>query len=341
MPNSSWNRIAKALFDRLLTLIGVLIYHAGLGRWIIRLNLTAPKVLMYHACEDLESDFTRGLSINTTPRQFASHLDFLVRHYRVVPLADLLGGTPSEPTVAITVDDGFRSVYENAWPQLRERRLSATCYLTTDVIGNRAMIWLNELNWFFHHQAAVARPIITQWLGLAGGRLTAAAMHSFVERYDPEWIARLLARLRAEAAVDPGELARQSRLHLDWDQVAEMSAAGMAFGNHTGSHPPLANLSRDACRREIRRAAEALAHLPGAGAALAYPFGSRDESTRGIALELGHHALLEVEGVNSPLDPTRIGRIKVSSFSPAVLFARMEVVEPVKAWLKRRLRAAS
>ena len=46
---------------------------------------------------------------------------------------------------------------------------------------------------------------------------------------------------------------------------------------------------------------------------LAYPFGSRSEETRQIALELGTQSMLEVEGVNSPLDPTRIGRIKLSS----------------------------
>ena len=48
--------------------------------------------------------------------------------------------------------------------------------------------------------------------------------------------------------------------------------------------------------------------------------------------------LLEVEGLNNPLDPTRIGRIKVGAFSPGVLFARMEVVEPVKATLKKWLK---
>jgi hypothetical protein len=47
--------------------------------------------------------------------------------------------------------------------------------------------------------------------------------------------------------------------------------------------------------------------------------------------------MLEVEGVNSPLDPTRIGRIKLSSDRVPVLFARMEVLEPVKSLLKRML----
>ena len=61
---------------------------------------------------------------------------------------------------------------------------------------------------------------------------------------------------------------------------------------------------------------------------------------RQIAIELGIDALLEVHGVNHPFDRTRIGRIKVGSFSASVLFSRMEVVEPVKTWLKRRLRPA-
>ena len=77
------------------------------------------------------------------------------------------------------------------------------------------------------------------------------------------------------------------------------------------------------------------AHFEGAGNSLAYPFGSRSELTRRIAIEMGVETLLEVDGVNSPLDPQRIGRIKVASDSVATLFAKMEVVEPVKSLLKR------
>ena len=131
----SW---VKYVFDRLLTGMGVLIYHAGLAGRVIHLNRRAAKVLMYHACEDVESEFTRGLSINTTPSEFAEHLDFLNRHYRVTSLAGLLEKPTTEPTVVITFDDGFRSVYENAFPRLRDLGLPAVCYLTTDVIGNRS-----------------------------------------------------------------------------------------------------------------------------------------------------------------------------------------------------------
>ena len=330
----------KAILDSLLISIGVLIYHLALARLFIRLNRKSPRVLMYHACEENESDFTRGLAINTSPSQFAAHLDYLVRHYRVVSLSDLLDSPAAGRLVAITFDDGFRSVYEHAWPLLRDRRLPAICYLTTDVVGNASLIWLNELNWFLQRHPTVSRSLITQRLGLDQDCSVGAIIAALVERYDQPMIGELLGELRSVLGVDSRALAKESRLHLDWPEIAEMSAGGMAFGNHTASHPPLANLPLASCEEEIRRAAAALAYLPGAGSTLAYPFGSQTEEVRQLAIGLGNRSLLEVEGVNSPFDPERIGRIKVRADSPAVLFARMEVVEPVKAALKRWLKRA-
>ncbi len=143
----------------LLTSFGVAFYHSGMARLVIHLNRRAVKILMYHACEETESPFIRGLSINTTPSQFDSHLDFLTKYYRVVPVAGLNSGALSAPTVAITFDDGFRSVYEQAWPRLKKRGLSATCYVVTDVIGNEAIIWLNELNWFLNNHRSAPVPL--------------------------------------------------------------------------------------------------------------------------------------------------------------------------------------
>jgi peptidoglycan/xylan/chitin deacetylase (PgdA/CDA1 family) len=322
----------------LLTWIGVLIYRAGLGRWVIHRNRQSPKVLMYHACEHTENEFIRGLSINTTPSQFAAHLRFLTRQYQVVSLADLLGHPATTGVVALTFDDGFRSVHENAWPRLRERDLPATCYLATGVIGNDALIWLNELNWFLRTHSMVARPVIAHWLGLKPASSVAKILRVLVDRYASLKIDLLLGDLRAKLGINHRALATAQRLHLEWGQIAEMSAAGITFGNHTCSHPPLGQLEPAAAREEIGGAFPALDHLPGAKETLAYPFGSRREETRRVALELGVRSMLEVDGVNSPLDPMRIGRIKVSSDSVAVLFARMEVVEPVKWRLKRWMR---
>src|SRR5262249_49969149 len=145
---------------------GLFAYGIGLAGPLIRAGRKSPRVLMYHAIDEEENDFTHGLVINTTPAQFAEHLAFLLRHYRIVSLDDVLDGKTSEPTVAITFDDGFRSVHEHAWPLLRSHRATATCYLTTDVIDNDSIIWLNELNWFLRRHETIARPMVAEWLGL-------------------------------------------------------------------------------------------------------------------------------------------------------------------------------
>jgi peptidoglycan/xylan/chitin deacetylase (PgdA/CDA1 family) len=323
----------------MLTGLGVALYFLGLARLVVWFNRRSPKVLIYHACEATESDLTRGLRINTTPAQFTRHLAYLIGQYHVVSLDDLVTGHPCDRAVAITFDDGFRSVYTHAWPLWRDLSLPVTCYLTTSVIGNDALIWINELNWFLRRHPATARMRALERLGIKCEMNASALIEKLVDHYDPDVIGGLLTDLRSATGVEPSSLARDERPYLDWKQIHEMAAAGVTFGNHTATHPPLARISLQACREEIGQAAAALERLPGAGTTLAYPFGSHDESIRTLALELGNRSLLKVDGVNSQFDATRIGRIKVGAHSAAVLFARMEVVEPFKAALKR-LRSA-
>jgi hypothetical protein len=206
------------------------------------------------------------------------------------------------------------------------------------VIGNDALIWINELNWFLHRHQAVSLTRAAAKLGLQHAGGIGPILSSTIEQFDPSQVGELLAELRAVTGVDAARLARDHRLYLDWDQIREMSQEGVAFGNHTVTHPVLDRLPPEACQTEIRAAAQVLRQLPGATETLAYPFGGHDETTRQIALELGCRSILDVEGVNRDLDPTRIGRIKVGSHSAAVLFARMEIVEPFKATIKRLLR---
>ena len=144
-----------------------------------------------------------GCPSTARPAEFVEHLGFLTRHYRVIPLADLLQRPTTEPTVVITFDDGFRSVYENALPRLQDLGLAAVCYLTTDVIGNHRLIWINELNWFFHHHAAVARPTICEFLGVEPTCPHEVVMRRLVNGYNPTSIAPLLDQLRSATSVDP------------------------------------------------------------------------------------------------------------------------------------------
>lgn len=75
--------------------------------------------------------------------------------YRIVALADVVDWQAGndvalpERAVAITVDDGHRSVYETLWPAVRGRRIPVTLFIYPSAISNAsyAMTWaqLREL----------------------------------------------------------------------------------------------------------------------------------------------------------------------------------------------------
>lgn len=75
--------------------------------------------------------------LDVTPDAFARHLDLLDGH-DVVSLdaaLDRLDAGDASPTVVLTFDDGFADVYQNAWPELRRRRVPFTIYLATAYVG--------------------------------------------------------------------------------------------------------------------------------------------------------------------------------------------------------------
>jgi peptidoglycan/xylan/chitin deacetylase (PgdA/CDA1 family) len=73
---------------------------------------------------------------------FAAQLEVLADH-RLVSLdsaLDDLDTGSAAPSCVVTFDDGFRDVYENAWPMLLERGVPFTLYLCTGFVGG-SMHW--------------------------------------------------------------------------------------------------------------------------------------------------------------------------------------------------------
>ena len=98
-------------------------------------------ILMYHYLSAPPPDaniYRKDLSVS--PELFAAHLDAMQgAGYTTVTLYELIAhltqGAPlPEKPVIITFDDGYRDVYENALPLLRERDMVATFFVVTDFV---------------------------------------------------------------------------------------------------------------------------------------------------------------------------------------------------------------
>lgn len=324
-----------SLIDRPLHLLGVALFHLRLHRAIIWLGRNNPKILLYHDCSESESAYTNGLECTVSPAAFRRHIEYVCKYYRFVDLTTLEEGLAPERSVAVTFDDGYRSVYENAFPVLRSHRLPATIYLVTDVIGNERMVWVNELNFYLHTFKKEACRIAAACAGIAADSAPQEIVTRLLTHYDAEKTRTLLNTLREKFSVSAEALSRTARLYVDWEQIAEMQGDGVSFGNHTMSHPNLAALTEDEQRREIEGAQHILVSRLGVVRSMSYPFGHRSRSTPGVAVQAGVRSLAEVGGLNNPQRPLRLGRVHVTAESEAGLFAQMEIVEPIKAYLRR------
>ena len=119
-------------------------------------------ILGYHEVTD--PGRARVPSYAVTPTEFVRHMDWLRNHgYHFVSVDDVLaargGKKPLPPkAVLVTFDDGYQSVYANAWPVLKLFRIPAV----VNVVGN----WLEEKGTVDFDGHEVPRSDILSWAAL-------------------------------------------------------------------------------------------------------------------------------------------------------------------------------
>jgi peptidoglycan/xylan/chitin deacetylase (PgdA/CDA1 family) len=86
------------------------------------------------------------------------------------------------------------------------------------------------------------------------------------------------------AGDDPEQLAT-----MNWDELREHAARGIAIGSHAVSHPHLTTLSEDELRRELNESKEEIEDRLGRPCQdLAYPYGEHDGRVRASARAAGY-----------------------------------------------------
>lgn len=125
-------RIKNAVYG----LLGGASYCSGLT-WVRNSLDIAPslRVLIYYKVNAVP-----GNTLSTTPQLFAEQMRFLMEQYTVISPEQLTsavtkGATLPRNAVLITFDDGYRDVYDNAYPILKDAGLKALIFPATDYIG--------------------------------------------------------------------------------------------------------------------------------------------------------------------------------------------------------------
>ncbi|MEK9645889.1 MAG: hypothetical protein VW547_10135 [Alphaproteobacteria bacterium] len=105
--------------------------------------------IMYHYVRQLSDPhfpLLRGLSLE----EFDAQLDYLCRRYTIVAMetvVDAIEGTADLPpnAAALSFDDGYIDQYEQVFPRLQKRGLSAAFYPPRRAVTERRLLDVNKI----------------------------------------------------------------------------------------------------------------------------------------------------------------------------------------------------
>jgi peptidoglycan/xylan/chitin deacetylase (PgdA/CDA1 family) len=231
-------------------------------------------ILSYHrVVGNLELESQRGLpTLNISQQTFKKHLEVLSDTHELVSLDDaleVLGGTraPRRDVAVVTFDDGYRDVYDYAFPVLREMKAPAVVYVPSAFIGTHNRLAHDRL--WAALKAMEKRKLGPISVGV-GGRYETILLDAFEEAATSN---RVLERLIAnnptpvlfrlsealeerlglvDAPVPKGQLP------MSWEMLREMAVHGIETGGHTAEHTVLTNQPLEDARREIAACRQSL-----------------------------------------------------------------------------------
>lgn len=306
-----------------------LLHRTGAFTAVRRLLPPSLTVLTYHRVTDLTPGFdTFTKIVSATPAAFAEQMRFVGEHFDVVAMADVLawlrgdGSLPRYPLL-ITFDDGYRDNLTRALPVLRRHGFPSVLFVATSCIGSRTPFhWDLTAHCFAHTTRAGADlPLVgpRAWTDDRSREAVMLRWMAVLKSVSDDEKEEAVRALPSVLEVVPDARAFEG-LHLTWDEVREMAAAGVDIQAHTVNHPILTRVPLDRARAEaVGSKVQVEKEVGSPVRAFAFPNGSPCDSNPDLEamlsaagfeaafiLESGPHAAREVRR-----RPMRIRRVAI------------------------------
>lgn len=232
-------------------------------------------ILLFHKVPKVQDALVPG---EPTLAQFERALDFVMEHFQIVPVSDvvtgLFSGNLPKNAACLTFDDGYADWATGVAPVLLQRNMHASFFLSTDQFNGFPM-WHERVNNVVRHcKTAVLKlpeidvpflPIGT----LEEKRSAVAWLQKHLKHQSLERRAGMMQVLESAVDMDPLSLPRMSV-----DDLREIHSKGFTIGAHTVNHPILTHTTDAEAVYEIGGAREQLeALIRGPVDSFAYPNG--------------------------------------------------------------------
>ena len=297
-------------------------------------SLSGASLLMpyYHMVSDDAVPHVRHLYRYRTVREFEADLDFLLRCFVPVTLADIVAHLRlmhrlPERCFHVTFDDGFREMYDVVAPILVKKGIPATFFLNSGFLDQRGMAHHNKISVLLDRMTQplskpVQRELETLLPGASGEQRDSSLLSL---RYADR---QILDRIATILHVDLHQYIDAAQPYLSSEQVFNLLKQGFTIGAHSVDHPLYLDLSLEEQIAQTRQSIDFLVSRFGIDTrAFAFPHmdaGVGPEffdvvfNERIVDVTFGTRGLL---GHFHPRNVERVGMEKVAG-TAAAIFAR-------------------
>lgn len=205
----------------------------------------------YHMVSDEAIRHVRHLYTYKSVSDFRADLEFLLKHYSPITLADLLdhvrvGRRLPSSSFLLTFDDGYREMSDTVAPLLTAKGVSATFFVNSAFIDNRHMCYLNKaslvVDELLRRHCRSLSDKVAQVLRSNGINNPDSVSGVLSLTYRHRHVVDELGRV---VELDFHEYLAVAKPYMTTDQIQGLICDGFAIGAHSVDHPLYAALSLD------------------------------------------------------------------------------------------------
>lgn len=270
-----------------------------------------PLVLMYHRIVQPEDTIGLQPGMYVYKDVFEKQLNYLATHFSITAVREFasnIGNSPeySGSDLIITIDDGWRDNYTNAFPILVKHKTGAAIYLTADFIGTDYLFWFQEISSLlsnpdikYNQLAETIKGVLIKFpdsnkaCELLNENITGLLTEHdrFIEilkKLDAAVTLEITGELRKLARNNPIKNDEERQL-LNWDEVRLMAKAGIEFGSHGLTHRLLDSLDLEEALKELAESKKAIEDRLGQSVcSFTYPNGNYNEDVKKLVEKAGY-----------------------------------------------------
>jgi peptidoglycan/xylan/chitin deacetylase (PgdA/CDA1 family) len=268
-------------------------------------------ILMYHRFSREEERFS------VSQNALAAHLKYLAKHYQVITLSEFLeirktqsSSLPAKLAV-ITIDDGYRDVFELALPVFKKFNLPATLFTVTDFLDGKIWIWTDKMR-FLTTQTKLSEVNVFINNKEIKGNLTdadsrfifAGKLNSELKKMPDEEKEREIIRLSNEFEVEIPTSPPTEFSPMTWTEAREIDKSLIKIESHTVTHPILPNVDEQRLEFELTASKTKLeSEMTREMKIFCYPDGGHNEKVRNAAEKANYECAVTTElGFNDEKD---------------------------------------